>query len=232
MELHNAYHGKMVRRCMRRYCLNPEDAQEVWNDVLLRIHDKSLDYKPGQDPVAWIYAMVRNRAIDTIRRRSALKRGGPGLRASANDEPDDDAPEPDERQLALLEPDAIAVALEMDAAAAVAQAGASDESDEDDAAPGLAYLPGRRLTPDELPASEPWRLALADCLSGRIEDFSKVNALLADTLALVYEEGLTMKAAAEFMGHAYDRTRQQFHRARPELAKRFDECLEIHANRG
>ena len=84
-QLHEAYDARVVRYGMWRYSLARADVEEIWQDVLVKIHTHAAEFRPDTDPETWIWALVRNRAIDEIRKPAHRMYRDPGP---------DGAPEP------------------------------------------------------------------------------------------------------------------------------------------
>ena len=93
----DAYDRKVVSFCIWHFRLTPAEADDVWQDVLVRIWQHAAEFRPGADPSPWIWKMVRNRATDLLRDGWHRNRS-----ESANEEQGDAtdghaAPPPDDR---------------------------------------------------------------------------------------------------------------------------------------
>jgi RNA polymerase sigma-70 factor, ECF subfamily len=76
-------HGRLVYGIAMAILRDPSAAEEVTQDVFLRVWEKAATYRAEKARVVtWITRIARNRSIDALRRRSA--RGG-GMQASVDD---------------------------------------------------------------------------------------------------------------------------------------------------
>ena len=67
-------HGRLVYGLAWRILLDSESAEEVCQDVFLRVWEKADTYRSEKAQVrTWLARIARNRAIDILRRRSAHK---------------------------------------------------------------------------------------------------------------------------------------------------------------
>jgi RNA polymerase sigma factor (sigma-70 family) len=67
-KLLDAYDARIIRLCRWQFGLSREEAQDVWQDVLIGICKRAAEFRAGADPAPWILNMVRSRAIDLLRR--------------------------------------------------------------------------------------------------------------------------------------------------------------------
>lgn len=47
-----------------------EEAMDITQEAYLRLHERWASRDPGRDPTAWLYSVIRNLAIDHLRRRA------------------------------------------------------------------------------------------------------------------------------------------------------------------
>ena len=76
-EIDRAY-GRLGRQIALRILDSAEDAEECWNDALLRLWISS-ETKLPEDLSAYLCKIVRNEALCALRKRNARKRGGDAL---------------------------------------------------------------------------------------------------------------------------------------------------------
>ncbi len=74
-----------------------DEAMDITQEAYLRLHERWASRDPGRAPVAWLYAVIRNLAIDHLRRRArrpeagldqsllASPQAGPEARAAQNE---------------------------------------------------------------------------------------------------------------------------------------------------
>lgn len=212
VKLAETYGRRVMRYCIGWWRLDPADAEEIWGDVFMELHRTGARYKPLVHPTAWVLAIARDVAVEHIRKRNALKRGGPGARPAANDEAVSAAKPVDVRQLAMLSPDAIESEPEPESTGR-----------ESIAEPGQACT----LDPDELPAPRPWREAFEDCVRNGLKAFGLKNPLLADALLIQMEEDLDGQALADLMRKSHDAARKALSRAYGVIGPYLRDCLEL-----
>lgn len=65
------YHrmGRLILSVALQITENPADAQDVLQDVLLRINDAAKSYAPGSNATAWVLTVARNQSLNKIRER-------------------------------------------------------------------------------------------------------------------------------------------------------------------
>lgn len=60
----------------RAYCFalhlvgEREEAMDITQEAYLRLHERWAGRDPGREPTAWLYSVIRNLAIDHLRRRA------------------------------------------------------------------------------------------------------------------------------------------------------------------
>ena len=64
-----AFLRSITRRSYARFGVQPDDVEDVVQEVLLAIHLKRHTWKVGAPVVPWIMAIARNKLIDALRRR-------------------------------------------------------------------------------------------------------------------------------------------------------------------
>ena len=87
-----ARYGPYIRKIAFGILRDNEDAQEVENDVLLRLWERTLHEAPA-DLKAYLGMLSRQCAIDRLRSKSAARRGGGGY-AAALEELEEALPDP------------------------------------------------------------------------------------------------------------------------------------------
>jgi RNA polymerase sigma-70 factor (ECF subfamily) len=63
-----------IRNLARRYCRNPDLAEDVVQEVLLTVHRIRHTWDPGRPFSPWLAAIAARRGIDRIRRDSRISR--------------------------------------------------------------------------------------------------------------------------------------------------------------
>ncbi len=88
----DAYEARVLRFCMGRLGLNQTDAEDLLQDLWLRLHQNATTLRPGATPSAWIWITVRNLAADAHRDLFRARRQWHG-RGDDEDDPlsDDEA---------------------------------------------------------------------------------------------------------------------------------------------
>lgn len=94
-----------VYNLLRRYTGNSEEAEDLAQEVFVRIYDKLWTFRDDQQFFPWLYAIAVNRARDWCRRRARQ-------RAIIAPFDGDDSPDPACTQHRLLERQEVAKALE------------------------------------------------------------------------------------------------------------------------
>ncbi len=62
-------HSSMVYRICRRYVKGEEDAQDLAQDVFLKLHDKLASFQGHSSLTTWLYRVTANICMDHIRSR-------------------------------------------------------------------------------------------------------------------------------------------------------------------
>jgi len=62
-------HKKGVYNYIYRYTGNQEDTEEIFQDVFIKLHRASPDYKPTAKFTTWLFTIVRNLCIDNHRKK-------------------------------------------------------------------------------------------------------------------------------------------------------------------
>jgi DNA-directed RNA polymerase specialized sigma24 family protein len=204
------YNRRVMRYCIGQWRLDQADAEEVWSDVFMELHRTGASYKALIHPSAWVLAIARDVAVEHIRKRNALKRGGPGTRPAADPERANEVKPLDVRQLAMLSADAIESEPEL-------------SGRETPADPG----PVCPLDLDELPAPRPWREAFEDCVRNALKAFGLKNPRVADALLMQIEEDLDGQSLAHLLGKSHDAARKMLSRAHVVIGPFMRDCLEL-----
>jgi RNA polymerase sigma-70 factor (ECF subfamily) len=93
-DLYARHHG-FVRRACRRYVQNPEDADDLAQEVLVKAAQGWERFQGGCEPSTWLYRVAANHCADHLRAR---RRQGNLLRLYA-DTPDGNDPGPETEEL-------------------------------------------------------------------------------------------------------------------------------------
>ena len=67
-------HYKMVLNLALQYVQNTEDAEEITQDVFVKIFDNLNSFKKQSSLKTWIYRMAINQSLDFIKAKNAQKR--------------------------------------------------------------------------------------------------------------------------------------------------------------
>lgn len=71
-----SFAGFFERGRKRAYCFalhlvgDREEAMDITQEAYLRLHERWPQRDPARDPTAWLYSVIRNLAIDHLRRRA------------------------------------------------------------------------------------------------------------------------------------------------------------------
>ncbi|MBF0432343.1 MAG: RNA polymerase sigma factor [Fibrobacteria bacterium] len=60
-------HKDMVFRICMRYLKNPSDAEDITQNVFLKVHDKLTEFKHQSSLLTWIYRIAVNTCLDHLR---------------------------------------------------------------------------------------------------------------------------------------------------------------------
>jgi RNA polymerase sigma factor (sigma-70 family) len=66
---------KLVYNLALQYCQNTQDAEEITQDVFLKVHQKLSTFKHDSNVKTWIYRIAINTSLDFIKSKNSLKRG-------------------------------------------------------------------------------------------------------------------------------------------------------------
>lgn len=67
-------HHKMVFNIVLQYVQRIEDAEEIVQDVFVKVHDNMDSYKGESNIKTWIYRIAINQCLDFIKHKQSLKR--------------------------------------------------------------------------------------------------------------------------------------------------------------
>ena len=67
-------HHKMVFNIALQYVQRIEDAEEIVQDVFVKVHDNIESYKSESSIKTWIYRIAINQCLDFIKHNQSLKR--------------------------------------------------------------------------------------------------------------------------------------------------------------
>ena len=67
-------HQKMVFNLALQYVQNIEDAEEITQDVFVKVHNKFNSFKNQSSLKTWIYRISINQSLDFIKAKKAQKR--------------------------------------------------------------------------------------------------------------------------------------------------------------
>ncbi|WP_020601440.1 RNA polymerase sigma factor [Spirosoma spitsbergense] len=102
--------GRLVYNLALSYVLNEEDAQDVTQEVFVKVYQRYADYKPHLSSLkTWIYQITINHCLDVIKARRSKKRFGfvTGLFSPDTSEPIPEAAHFDHPGVALENKEAI-----------------------------------------------------------------------------------------------------------------------------
>lgn len=83
-----ADHGKMVFNLSLNHLQNREEAEEVTQDVFVKVHVKLPSFSGHSSIRTWIYRITVNQCLDRLKARKRHKRAGFHLRFFGDDERD------------------------------------------------------------------------------------------------------------------------------------------------
>lgn len=72
-ELYKLY-SKMVYNLALSYVQNVEDAEEIVQDVFLKVHDRQDEFRGDSAVKTWIYRITVNTSLDYLKKQKAAKR--------------------------------------------------------------------------------------------------------------------------------------------------------------
>lgn len=99
--LYGRYRGSLHRYLVHQ-CGNPAVAEDLYQDVWIKVVNARADYEPLARFSTWIFRIARNRLIDHYRRQSSQPAASATTRAGPED---GDPDEEDERFAGLCAPD-------------------------------------------------------------------------------------------------------------------------------
>ncbi len=67
-------HSSLVYNVALQYVQNKEDAEEITQDVFIKVHDKHKDFKGDSALKTWIYRITINTSLDYIKAKNRKKR--------------------------------------------------------------------------------------------------------------------------------------------------------------
>jgi RNA polymerase sigma factor (sigma-70 family) len=71
-----AQHGQLVYNVCLNYLQNAQDAEEVTQDVFLKVHAKKDGFKAQSELKTWIYRIAINQCLDFLKAKKRKKRFG------------------------------------------------------------------------------------------------------------------------------------------------------------
>lgn len=71
--VYNEYH-LLVYNVALNYAQNIEDAEEITQDVFLKVHESLSDFKENSSIKTWLYRITINQSLDFIKRKNSKKR--------------------------------------------------------------------------------------------------------------------------------------------------------------
>ena len=66
---------KLAYNLALQYCQNTQDAEEITQDVFVKVHEKLSTFKNQANVKTWIYRIAINTSLDFIKAKNSLKRG-------------------------------------------------------------------------------------------------------------------------------------------------------------
>ena len=80
-----AAHAETVYNLALHYTQRPEDAEEITQDVFLKVHERMGQFKGAASAKTWITRIAINASLDFLRKKSRIKRGGGTIVRSLDD---------------------------------------------------------------------------------------------------------------------------------------------------
>ena len=74
-DIYNEHNGLVYNLCLN-YLQNTEDAEEVTQDVFVKIYQKQQDFKNQSSLKTWIYKITINQCLDFLKAKKQKKRFG------------------------------------------------------------------------------------------------------------------------------------------------------------
>ncbi len=71
--IYNEYH-LLVYNVALNYVQNIEDAEEITQDVFLKVHESLSDFKENSSLKTWLYRITINQSLDLIKKKNSKKR--------------------------------------------------------------------------------------------------------------------------------------------------------------
>lgn len=71
--VYNEYH-LLVYNVALNYVQNVEDAEEITQDVFLKVHESLSDFKENSSLKTWLYRITVNQSLDFLKRKNSKKR--------------------------------------------------------------------------------------------------------------------------------------------------------------
>jgi len=71
--VYNEYH-LLVYNVALNYVQNIEDAEEITQDVFLKVHESLSDFKENSSLKTWLYRITINQSLDFIKKKNSKKR--------------------------------------------------------------------------------------------------------------------------------------------------------------
>lgn len=73
------YHqfNKLVYNLALQYVLKVEDAEEITQDVFVKVHEKYADFRKEAELKTWIYRITINQSLDFLKAKKSQKRWNP-----------------------------------------------------------------------------------------------------------------------------------------------------------
>jgi RNA polymerase sigma factor (sigma-70 family) len=71
--VYNEYHF-LVYNVALNYTQNIEDAEEITQDVFLKVHESLSDFKENSSIKTWLYRITINQSLDFIKKKNSKKR--------------------------------------------------------------------------------------------------------------------------------------------------------------
>ena len=66
---------KLVYNLALQYCQNTQDAEEITQDVFVKVHEKLSTFKNQANVKTWIYRITINQSLDFIKTRKIIAIG-------------------------------------------------------------------------------------------------------------------------------------------------------------
>tara|TARA_B110000046_G_scaffold88676_2_gene96783 strand:- start:24319 stop:24846 length:528 start_codon:yes stop_codon:yes gene_type:complete len=67
-------HGALVYNVVLQYTQNKQDAEEITQDVFVKVNEKMAEFRNESEMKTWIYRISINKSLDFLKAKNAVKR--------------------------------------------------------------------------------------------------------------------------------------------------------------